>query len=63
MPVILAREHWDAWLNRERQDVTALEPLLAPTDPARLLAWPVSRNVNRISSEGAELIEPLPQVG
>jgi len=63
MPVILAREHWDAWLSREQQDVAALAPLLVPTDPARLLAWPVSRNVNRSSSEGAELIEPLPQVG
>ena len=63
MPVILPREHWDAWLSRKQQDVTALAPLLALTDPARLQAWPVSRNVNRSSSEGEELIEPLTQVG
>ena len=36
MPVILAREHWDAWLSREQQDVAALSPLLSPTAPARL---------------------------
>jgi putative SOS response-associated peptidase YedK len=63
MPLILPREHWDAWLNREQQDVAALAPLLVPTDPARLQAWPVSRSVNRSSSEGEALIEPLPQVG
>ena len=59
MPVILAREQWDAWLNREQQDVAALAPLLRPTDPARLQAWPVSRNVNRSSSDGEALIEPV----
>ena len=59
MPVILAREHWDAWLSREQQDVAALSPLLSPTAPARLQAWPVSRSVNRSSSEGADLIEPV----
>jgi len=63
MPVILAREHWSAWLSREQQDAAALAPLLAPTDPARLQAWPVSRNVNRSSSEGPELIEALAPVG
>lgn len=62
MPLIVPREHWDAWLNREQQDVAALAPLLVPTDPARLQAWPVSRSVNRSSSEGEALIEPLPQV-
>jgi putative SOS response-associated peptidase YedK len=63
MPLILPRLHWDAWLSREQQDVAALAPLLGPTDPARLQAWPVSRNVNRSSSEGPGLIEALPQAG
>ncbi|MBS1179313.1 MAG: hypothetical protein H6R06_3725 [Proteobacteria bacterium] len=63
MPLIVPREQWDAWLNREQQDVAALAPLLVPTDPARLQAWPVSRSVNRSSSEGEALIEPLHQVG
>jgi putative SOS response-associated peptidase YedK len=40
-----------------------LTPLFAPADPARLQAWPVSRSVNRSSSEGEALIEPLHQVG
>jgi len=63
MPLIVPREQWDAWLNREQQDVAALAPLLVPADPARLQAWPVSRSVNRSSSEGEALIEPLHQVG
>ncbi|MGL6111007.1 MAG: SOS response-associated peptidase [Rubrivivax sp.] len=63
MPVILAREHWPQWLKREQQDVDAIEPLLAPIDPARLQAWPVSRTVNRSSSEGEALVHPSDEVG
>jgi putative SOS response-associated peptidase YedK len=63
MPVIIAREHWDAWLSREQQDVAALAALTSPADPARMQAWPVSRVVNRSSSEGEALIEALPALG
>ena len=63
MPVIIAREHWAPWLDRSLQDPAALTPLMAPTDPARLQAWPVSRAVNRGSAEGEALIEPLPATG
>ncbi len=59
MPVILPPESWAAWLSREQQDPAALAPLLQGADPATMQAWPVSRNVNRSSSEGEALIEPL----
>jgi len=28
-----------------------------------MLAWPVSRTVNRGSAEGESLVEPMPEVG
>jgi putative SOS response-associated peptidase YedK len=59
MPVILAPADWAAWLARDRQDPAALAPLLAPADAATMQAWPVSRNVNRSSSEGEALVDAL----
>jgi putative SOS response-associated peptidase YedK len=59
MPVIIEREHWAHWLSRDQQDVAALLALIAPTDPARMQAWPVPRSVNRSSSEGEALIQRL----
>jgi putative SOS response-associated peptidase YedK len=63
MPVIIPREHWAQWLDRSLQDPAALAPLMPPTDPAGMLAWPVSRTVNRGSAEGESLVEPMPEVG
>ena len=63
MPVILPREEWAAWLSRAQQDVAALTPLLRPADPAGIQAWPVSRSVNRSSSEGEALVAPLATPG
>ena len=59
MSLILARAHWDAWLNRERHDPAALAPLLQGVAAASMQAWPVSRAVNRGSAEGEALIAPL----
>lgn len=63
MPVILAREDWARWLARDLQAPEAVAPLLAPCDPARLQAWPVSRAVNRGSAEGEALIAPAEPAG
>jgi len=63
MPVILGRDDWATWLSREIQDTAALAPLLGPADPAGMQAWPVSRTVNRSSSEGENLVEPLVPIG
>ena len=63
MPVTIAREHWAQWLDRKLQEPAALAPLMAPADPARMQAWPVSRAVGRSSVEGEALIEPLPTLG
>jgi putative SOS response-associated peptidase YedK len=58
MPVIVAPEHWQAWLTGP---VEAVLGLLAPLPAEDLQAWPVSRRVSRASADDPSLIEPLPQ--
>jgi putative SOS response-associated peptidase YedK len=55
MPVILAPEHYEAWL-------TARDPreLLRPCAPDMLTTYPVSTAVNNPRNDEPALIEPLP---
>jgi putative SOS response-associated peptidase YedK len=62
MPVMIAPEHWAAWLSRANQDAASLPQLMAGLPDAAVQAWPVSRAVNRSSNDGETLIEPLPQL-
>jgi putative SOS response-associated peptidase YedK len=59
MPVMIAREHWAAWLARSNQDPLTLPPLMAAAADGAAQAWPVSREVGGSSSEGEALIAPL----
>lgn len=60
MPVILAPENWDTWLDGENRNRESLERLLRPAKPEGLVAYPVSTAVSRAGNEGSELIQPLP---
>jgi putative SOS response-associated peptidase YedK len=62
MPVMLAPEHWAAWLSRDLTDPAALAPLLQglpDTGPGAMQAWPVAHTVGRSSNDGPGLILPL----
>lgn len=59
MPVILEREEWQQWLSPDSTEPDLLS-LLNPTVPGIVQAVCVSRNVNSIRNNGAELIEPIP---
>lgn len=59
MPVILAREEFDAWLNPDNADIDGLRDLLRPCDPEMMAAHPVSPAINRGSVEGPECIMPF----
>ena len=59
MPVMLAPEHWAAWLSREQQDPAALEPLMQGLPEGAMRAWPVDRAVGRASNDGPQLTLPL----
>nr|WP_320131716.1 SOS response-associated peptidase [uncultured Holophaga sp.] len=60
MPLILPPELWQTWLDLEAHRP---EALLAPPADAGLVAFPVGAAVNRVGSEGPELLTrvPLPQ--
>ena len=60
MPVILARADEALWLDPALTDPAILQPLLVPCAPERLRVWPVGTAVNRPSSEGPDLMTPLP---
>jgi putative SOS response-associated peptidase YedK len=57
MPVILAPEDYDAWMNPETPK-DAAEALLRPCPEDWLEAYPVSTRVNNVRNEDASLVEP-----
>jgi putative SOS response-associated peptidase YedK len=56
MPLILAEDDWDAWLNPDAPLDTGL--LAGPPDVSGIDVREVSRLVNSIRNNGAELLEP-----
>ena len=64
MPVILAREHFEAWLDPSNHEVESLLRLLRPISADRMVTHPVSSYVNSALNEGAQCVlevEPEPQ--
>ena len=59
MPVIVAPDAFDLWLNCGEVDARTAEALIAPAPEGLLEAWPVSTAVNRTANDNAELILPL----
>lgn len=58
MPVVLAREDEELWVRPEPLPDGALARISRPFPSERMDAYPVSRAVNDISREGAELVRP-----
>jgi putative SOS response-associated peptidase YedK len=59
MPVIVAPQDYDTWLDPASADVAALEALLTGAPRVALVAHPVSRRVNNPRNEGPELAAPV----
>ena len=57
MPVRVARDRWDAWLDPAEADVDRLIGLLAEPAAVRLRARPVGSRVNSARNDGPELVE------
>ncbi len=57
MPVILEPEDWPAWLGEEVVD--DLATLMLPALEGVLHLWPVSRAVNSVRNNGAELLDRI----
>lgn len=60
MPVILDADQWEAWLSPQNKQVDALLPMIRPHDSEPMLAWPVSRELNRVGlRDDAGLVEKV----
>lgn len=60
MPVVLAEQDWDAWLDPDNTDSAALQSLLVPAPEDALAFHPVRTLVNSPRNNFAELLEPAP---
>ena len=58
MPVILARDLFDAWLD-PATELGYLQPMLAPASEGALRMWAVSTAVNKVTNDGAQLLRPV----
>ena len=59
MPVILAPEAFDLWLNCAEVDAETAAALIAPAPDGLFEAYPVSADVNRVANDNAKLLEPV----
>ncbi|MGV9308566.1 SOS response-associated peptidase [Nonomuraea sp. NPDC003727] len=58
MPMMIERERWAEWLDPKLTDTEQASRLLVPADSGRLVAYPVSTDVNNVRNNGPHLIEP-----
>ena len=57
MPVFLARETYDQWLDTENDDHQSLQSLLVPASESLLCTTPVSRRVNNVRNDDAQCVK------
>ncbi len=62
MPVFVAPEAFDMWLNCADVDAETASALIAPADEKLLEVYPVSTAVNRVANDSEALIAPVPVV-
>ena len=60
MPVILTDGAYDDWMDPDNDDVSELKELLVPYPAHEMRAHRVSQAVNKVDSDGPELIESVP---
>ncbi|HEV3354026.1 MAG TPA: SOS response-associated peptidase [Acidimicrobiales bacterium] len=58
MPVIVARDRWDVWLDADA-DMDEVRSLLVPPPEAPLVARPVSPRVNDVHNNDPTLLDPV----
>lgn len=62
MPVVLEPGDWAEWLDPSNDDVAGLAGLLRPAADGVLERHPVSTAVNRVGTDGPELVVPLREI-
>jgi putative SOS response-associated peptidase YedK len=59
MPVILPDDRVDEWMDPRREDLEALQELLAPAPEGSLIGTPVSQRVNSVKNDDPACLEPV----
>ena len=59
MPVLLAPDAWERWLDPGFHDMVALQSLLVPAPDDVLTMYAVSTAVNSVRNKGPELVAPV----
>lgn len=59
MPVLLAPEHWPAWLGETFASESELLAILRPYPAAAMSVWPVHRRVGNVRNDDPDLLAPL----
>jgi putative SOS response-associated peptidase YedK len=60
MPVFMARDRWEEWLDPNNREIAYLQALMASEDPAAgLITRPVSPRVNLVANNGPGIIEEI----
>ena len=60
MPMVIAPDQWQEWLDPANNDPSDVRALLAPAVAGGLTSYPVSMAVNSVRNNGPRLIEPEP---
>ena len=58
MPVVVPREAWDTWLDRQMNDPEAALDLIRDVEADVLMEHRVSKAVNSVRNDGPHLVEP-----
>jgi putative SOS response-associated peptidase YedK len=57
MPVIINSKDYDLWLDPQVQEMELLQPLLRSYPTEEMMAYPVSKLVNKASNDLAECMQ------
>jgi putative SOS response-associated peptidase YedK len=62
MPVILAKDNYDLWLDPGMNNVEALGDFLKPFDAVLMRSYPVGSRINRVQNDEADCTTASPQI-
>jgi putative SOS response-associated peptidase YedK len=63
MPVILAQEHWEVWLDPANDDLAGLQGLLVPAPAGSVALRPVGQAVGDVRNDSAALLDAPADIG
>lgn len=60
MPAILDEDQWETWLSPKEKQADKLLPMIHPHDAGSMLAWQVTRELNKVGvRDDVSLIDPI----